>query len=197
MNPGLGFLVGDLPVVIALWHFVAWAGWRMAWLSFAVIYVVAHTSEFIGTHTGLVFGNYFYSPMAIGPLLAKVPVLLPLGYFAMGYGACIVTRLMLRNLNQALSWVGVVVTAFPFFLIITILLNRASALERRSEPQPRNFYAQGIVLYATYGIAIVLNPLLGRTGEIYDAMAMVAGLVITMPIIVAAVSVRESPDHSP
>lgn len=197
MNPGLGFLVGDLPVVIALWHFVAWAGWRMAWLSFAVIYVVAHTSEFIGTHTGLVFGNYFYSPMAIGPLLAQVPVLLPLGYFAMGHGAYIVTRLMLRNLNQALSWVGVVVTAFPFFLIITILLNRASALERRSEPQPRNFYAQGIVLYATYGIAIVLNPLLGRTGEIYDAMAMVAGLVITMPIIVAAVSVRESPDHSP
>jgi hypothetical protein len=42
------------------------------------------------------------------------------------------------------------------------------------------------VLYASYGIGIVLNPLLGRTGEIYDAMAMVAGLVITVPVIVAA-----------
>jgi uncharacterized membrane protein len=95
------------------------------------------------------------------------------------------------------NYIGWVATTFTFFLIITILLNRASALERRSEPQPRNFYAQGIVLYATYGIGIVLNPLLGRTGEIYDAMSMVAGLVITVPIIVAAVSLRESPDHSP
>ena len=240
VNPGLAFLVGELPVVIALWHFIAWAGWRMAWLSFAVIYVVAFTSEFIGTHTGVVFGNYFYSPTAIGPLLSKVPVLLPLGYFAMGYGAYIVTRLMLRNINQALSWGGVVVTAFTsalvmtfldlasdpiastllgkwtwedggsyfgvpvhnyigwvvttftFFLIITILLNRGSAVVRRLEPRPRNFYAQAIVLYGTFGLAVVLNPLLGRTGEIYDAMAMVAGLVITVPIIVAAVSLRES-----
>jgi uncharacterized membrane protein len=83
LRSGLALLVGELPVVIALWHFIAWAGWQMAWLIFAVIYAVTRTSEFIGTHTGLVFGNYFYSATAIGPLLAEVPILLPLGYFAM------------------------------------------------------------------------------------------------------------------
>ncbi len=234
VNPGLALIVGELPVVIALWHFIAWVGWRSAWLSFAVIYVVAYTSEFIGTHTGLVFGNYFYSPTAIGPLVAEVPILLPLGYFAMGYGAYVVARLMLRNISEALTGIQIVITAltaslvmtfldlasdpiastllgkwtwedggsyfgvpvhnyigwvattFTFFLIVTLLLNRGQALQRRQVQRPANFYAQGIVLYASYGIAIVLNPLLGRTGEIYDSMAMVAGLVITVPVIVAA-----------
>jgi uncharacterized membrane protein len=235
-NPGIALIVGELPAVIALWHFIAWAGWRMAWTGFAVIYVVAYAFEFVGTHTGLVFGEYFYSPTAIGPLVAEVPILLPLGYFGMAYGALIVTRLMLGNLNSKLSAVGVILTAFTsalvmtfldlasdpiaatllgkwtwvdggsyfgvpvhnyigwvvttftFFVIVTMLLNRDRALHRCESPQPRNFYAQPIVLYASFGLAVVLNPILGRTGEIYDAMAMVAGLVITVPVIVASVS---------
>jgi putative membrane protein len=241
VNPALAFVVGELPVVIALWHFIAWAGWRMALSGFAVIYVVAYSYEFVGTHTGLVFGEYFYSPTAIGPLLAKVPILLPLGYFAMAYGALIVTRLLLGNLNRKLSAIGVVVTAFTtslvmtfldlasdpiastllgkwtwvdggsyfgvpvhnyigwvvttftFFLIVTALLNRDSNIHRCEAPRPRNFYAQAIVLYASFGLPVVLNPLLGRTGEIYDSMALVAGLVITVPVIAAAVSLTRHP----
>jgi len=233
VNPGLAFIVGELPVVIALLHFGSWVGWRMALLGLAVIYVVAYSFEFVGTHTGLVFGEYFYSPTAIGPLVGKVPVLLPLGYFAMAYGAYIVTRLMLRNIGARLTWVGVVITAITsslvmtfldlasdpiastllgkwtwedggsyfgvpvhnyigwvvttttFFVIITILLNRRSMVDRQLIVRPANFYAQGIVLYASFGLAVLLNPLLGRTGQIYDAMAMVAGLVLTVPILVA------------
>lgn len=236
VNPVVALIVGELPVVIALWHFIAWAGWRMAITGFAVIYVVAYAFEFVGTHTGLIFGEYFYSPTAIGPLVAEVPILLPLGYFAMAYGALIVTRLILGNLNTKLSAIGVIITAFTsslvmtfldlasdpiaatlfqkwtwvdggsyfgvpvhnyigwvmttftFFLIVTILLNRDSVIHRCQAPKPRNFYAQAIVLYASFGITVVLNPILGRTGEIYDSMALVAGLVITVPVIAASVS---------
>lgn len=52
LDPALALVVGELPVVIALWHFIAWAGWRMALTGFAVIYLVAYAYEFAGTHTG-------------------------------------------------------------------------------------------------------------------------------------------------
>ena len=42
VNPVLALIVGELPVVIALWHFTSWTGWRMSLTVFAVIYVVAY-----------------------------------------------------------------------------------------------------------------------------------------------------------
>lgn len=239
VNPVLALIVGELPVVIAIWHFAAWTNWRIALINFAIVYVVAYSFEFVGTHTGLVFGDYYYSDTAIGPLLYKVPVLLPLGYFAMAYGAYIVTRLMLRNITQRLGAIEIVITAFlsslvmtaidlatdpiastifkkwvwedggsyfgvpvhnylgwlattfTFFLLITIVLNTRSNAPLRARHRSGAFYAQGIVLYVSFGLSPLLNPLMGRTGEIYDAMAMVAGLVMTIPIIVAAMSVKD------
>lgn len=235
-NPLVALIIGELPVVFALLHFASWTSWRIALVSFAIIYVVAYAYEFAGTHTGLVFGNYYYSPTAIGPLVAEVPILLPLGYFAMAYGAYVVTRLMLRNIGTKLTalqvvitaitaslvmtwldlvtdpiaatlfkkwvwedggsyfgvpvhnYIGWVVTTTTFFLIITALLNSRANTELRQRMRPANFYAQTIVLYAAYGLPVVLNPLLGRSGEIYDSMAMVAGLVLTVPVLVAATS---------
>lgn len=239
LNPGLALVVGELPVVIAIWHFAAWTNWRTALAGFAIVYVVAYTFEFVGTHTGLVFGEYYYSTTAIGPLLFKVPILLPLGYFAMAYGAYIIARLMLRNIHRRLGGVETVITAalsslvmtaidlssdpiastllgkwvwvdggsyfgvpvhnylgwlattFTFFLLITIMLNVRANEPLLSRSRTKGFYAQAIVLYATFGMAVIWNPLLGRTGEIYDAMAMVAGLVMTIPIITAAMTLRD------
>lgn len=239
-NGLVALIIGELPVVFALLHFAAWTSWRTALTQFLIIYVVAYAYEFAGTHTGLVFGNYYYSPTAIGPLVGEVPILLPLGYFAMAYGAYVVARLMLRNISAKLSalqvvitavtaslvmtwldlvsdpiaatlfgkwiwedggsyfgvpvhnFIGWVVTTTTFFLIVTALLNSRENTELRARSRPANFYVQAIVLYAAYGIPVVLNPLLGRTGEIYDSMAMVAGLVITVPVIVAATSLSAS-----
>lgn len=239
-NPLVALIIGELPVIFALLHFASWTSWRTALTSFVIIYVVAYAYEFAGTHTGLVFGNYYYSPTAIGPLVGEVPVLLPLGYFAMAYGAYVVTRLMLRNIGAKLTalqvvitavtaslvmtwldlvtdpiaatlfkkwvwedggsyfgvpvhnYIGWVVTTTTFFLIVTALLNSRANTELRARSRPANFYAQAIVLYAAYGLPVVLNPLLGRTGEIYDAMAMVAGLVITVPVIIAASALATS-----
>ena len=239
VNPALGLVVGELPVVIAIWHFAAWMNWRTAIAGFAIVYVVAYSFEFVGTHTGLVFGEYYYSTTAIGPLLFEVPVLLPLGYFAMAYGAYITTRLMLRNVNRRLGGVETVLTAllsslvmtaidlssdpiastllgkwtwvdggsyfgvpvhnylgwlattFTFFLLITLMLNARTNEPLLARYRTGGFYAQAIVLYATFGMAVLWNPLLGRTGEIYDSMAMVAGLVMTIPIITAAMTLRD------
>lgn len=238
VNPGLAAIVGELPVVIALLHFAAWTRWRTALAGLAIMYAIAYLSEFLGTHTGLVFGPYFYSPTDIGPLLWEVPILLPLAYFAMGYCSYIVTRVMLRNLHRRMSggelvltsllsalvmtvidivsdpiastllgkwtwedggafygvpvhnfygWVG---TTFTFFLVVSWLLNRPANTALIQRPTPAQFPAQGIVLYVTFGLGVVLNPLLGRTGEIYDAMSMLALLIMAIPVLTAAWALR-------
>lgn len=238
LNPGLAAIVGELPVVIALLHFASWTRWRTALLGLAVMYSIAYVSEFLGTHTGLVFGSYFYSKTAIGPLLWEVPILLPLAYFSMGYGAYLVARIILGNVSRRLGggelvvtsllaaftmtaidlvsdpiaatvlgkwtwedggpfygvptwnfygWLG---TTFAFFVVVSLLLNREREVELLRRPRPRAFYAQAIVLYATYPLGVFLNPFLGRTGEIYEAMSLLAVFVLAIPIVAAAARLR-------
>ena len=238
VNPGLAAIVGELPVVIALLHFAAWTRWRTALVGLVVMYVIAYASEFLGTHTGIVFGRYFYSETAIGPLVGMVPILLPLAYFSMGYAAYFVTRTMLRNVHRRMSggelvltsllsafvmtaidivsdpiaatlggkwtwedggayfgvpihnfygWLG---TTFAFFLVVSWLLNRPANVALISRPASGQFAAQPVVLYATYALGVLLNPLLGRTGEIYDSMAMLAVFIMAIPILAASMAIR-------
>lgn len=238
VNPAVAAIVGELPVVIALLHFAAWTRWRTALTGLAVMYAVGYLSEFIGTHTGLVFGRYVYSPTDIGPLLWQVPILLPLAYFSMGYCSYVVTRVMLRNIHRRLSgaelvltsvlaafvmtaidistdpilatvlgnWTwedggayfgvpvhnfyGWLATTLVFFLLVGWLLNRRANVAALQVPRPAQFPAQAIVLYASYGLGVILNPLLGRTGEIYDAMSMIALFTMTVPVLAAAAALR-------
>ena len=238
VNPGVAAIVGELPVVIALLHFAAWTRWRTALAGLAIMYAIAYASEFLGTHTGLVFGPYFYSTTAIGPLLWEVPILLPLAYFAMGYCAYVVTRVMLRNLHRRMTggelvitsllsafvmtaidivsdpiaatvlgkwtwegggayfgvpvhnfygWLG---TTFTFFLVVSWLLNRQANVALLERPTPAQFPAQALVLYVTFGLGVVLNPLLGRTGDIYEAMSMLALFIMAIPVLTAIWALR-------
>lgn len=234
VNPGIAAIVGELPVVIALLHFAAWTRWRTALLGLVAMYSIAYLSEFIGTHTGIVFGRYFYSPTDIGPLLFEVPILLPLAYFSMGYCSYQVVRILLRNVNRRLgggelivtsllsalvmsgidivsdpiaatlfrkwtwedggSYFGVPVhnfygwlgTTFTFFIIVSLIVNSRTSTTLIARPRRTGFWYQGIALYATFGLGVVLNPLLGRTGEIYDSMAMLAVFMMLIPILAAA-----------
>ena len=240
-NTGLlGLVVGELPVVIALLHFAAWTTWGTALVGLVVMYSIAYVSEFLGTHTGLIFGEYFYSPTAIGPLVGEVPILLPLAYFSMGYAAYAVTRTMLRNTDRRLGpiellftsalaalvmtlidlvsdpiaatlngkwtweqggaffgvpvhnfygWLG---TTFTFFVVVSLLLNRRSVVSRLRRPFGAQFRWQAIVLYATYGLGVFVNPFLGRTNEIYDAMSMLAFCTAMIPIIAAGMAVNRT-----
>ncbi len=242
VNPGIAAIVGELPVVIALLHFAAWTRWRTALIGLAAMYAIAYLSEFLGTHTGLVFGPYFYSPTAIGPLLWEVPILLPLAYFSMGYCAYYVTRTMLRNAHRRMTggelvltsllsafvmtvidlisdpiaatlldkwtwegggayfgvpvhnfygWLG---TTFTFFLVVSWLLNRPANVALLERPTRTEFSWQAIVLYITFGLGVFFNPLLGRTGEIYDAMAMLAVFMMAIPVLTAGLALRNRAD---
>jgi len=226
-------LVGELPVVIALLHFASWTRWSTALLGLAIMVSIAYLSEFIGTQTGVVFGDYAYSPTAIGPLVGEVPILLPLAYFSMGYGAYVVTRLIMGNVNRRLGGVELVLTSllagiimtlidivsdpiastllgkwtwegggayfgvpvhnfygwlgttFAFLIVVSLLLNRRANVSLIARPRSRGFFAQAIVLYASYAIGVIVNPLLGRDGDIYDSMSMLAAFTAALPVLLA------------
>lgn len=110
--PGiLSLLIGWLPVVFALWHFIAWAGWRYAIGGLIVIATVSFFVEALGVATGLVFGNYYYPDGPLGPLLLGVPPLIQLQYFAMGYGCLMIARSVTSTLSSAARGVTLVVGA--------------------------------------------------------------------------------------
>ena len=93
-NPAIMLLLGEMQVAFALVHWSTWAGWRTALLGFAIVFGVSYTSEFIGTHTGLVFGDYYYSDTLLGPLIGEVPPLVMLAYFSMGYTSYFLARII-------------------------------------------------------------------------------------------------------
>lgn len=93
-NPAIMLLLGEMQVAFALVHWSTWAGWRTALLGFAIVFGISYTSEFIGTHTGLVFGDYYYSDTLLGPLIGEVPPLVMLAYFSMGYTSYVLARII-------------------------------------------------------------------------------------------------------
>jgi putative membrane protein len=65
-----------------------------------------------------------------------------------------------------------------FFVILQLLLTRRTAIAHIEAPKPRGFYAQGVLLYGTFPVAILLipvvNKLAGEESTIAVAMATVA-----------------------
>lgn len=227
-------ITGELPVVIALLHFASWTRWPTALQGLAIMVTIAYASEFIGTHTGVVFGDYAYSPTAIGPLVGEVPILLPLAYFSMGYGAYVVTRIMMGNVDRRLGSVELVLTSMiagivmtfidivsdpiastllgkwtwegggayfgvpvhnfygwlattvAFFFVVSLLLNTRSNVALLERARSRGFYAQAIVLYASFSIGVIVNPLLGRDVDIYESMSMLAVFTAALPVLLAS-----------
>ncbi|WP_281640724.1 carotenoid biosynthesis protein [Aurantimicrobium minutum] len=79
-----------------------------------------------------------------------------------------------------------------FLLIIQALLNRTKALATISEPKPRGFWLQGVLLYGTFPFTIALTPLVQGSAfdpdalVIADAMVGVA-LFAVVPLWLAAI----------
>jgi uncharacterized membrane protein len=121
MLSSLDFIVGLLPVVFALWHLIRWAGVSTALLSFAVIVVTSWSFEAVGVATGRVFGDYYYPPDLLGPLLVGVPPLVMLQYFAMGYSALVMARAIGGTLWVRAAGVRLVVTSAMAALAMVVL----------------------------------------------------------------------------
>jgi len=68
----------------ALGHALWTLGWRHALVFFGVAFVAGLAFEAVGVATGWVYGGYHYSPR-LGPMLFRVPVLIPLSWFMVIY----------------------------------------------------------------------------------------------------------------
>ena len=122
-NPAIMLLLGEMQVAFAFVHWSTWAGWRTALLGFAIVFGISYTSEFIGTHTGLVFGDYYYSDTLLGPLIGEVPPLVMLAYFSMGYTSYVLARIIagggINGLHERITGWRLVLIAGMTALIMT------------------------------------------------------------------------------
>lgn len=87
----------SLPVIFVFLHGSKYLGWRGILVFFALIFVVTFVTEFLGVHTGKIFGDYFYNNQNNGPLIGGVPPLVMLTYFSLGYGVYLVVRILLGD----------------------------------------------------------------------------------------------------
>lgn len=232
---GVAFILAEMQVVFAIIHLATWTRWSVAFAALGIVFAVSYTSEFIGTHTGLTFGNYYYSDTLLGPLVGEVPPLIMLAYFSIGYtsymmarvlvtggaeayttkirgGRLVVTALLtglLATMNDLAldpiqstlmgQWVwedggaffgvpahnfyGWVGTVFVYSLLIGLLVARTVNPPLISGSYPVGFMIQPVILYAIYAISVMVKPLLGETGDIYVAMAMLGSIIMVMPVV--------------
>jgi len=238
LNPAVAFIFGEAPFIVALVHMAFWATWRYALASFVIVYVVAFSFEVTGVATGIIFGNYYYSQTAIGPLLFGVPLLLPLGYFSFAYPALYLTRMMTGRLRAPVGGFGLVtvaalsafimtlidlatdpiestlldkwtwedggayygvplhnyfgwlVTTFTFFLLINFVFTRRDAVAAIERPRSVAFDVQPVLMYVLILLPSILNPVLGRDGDIYLAMSLVGLFALVVPVSVALFNLR-------
>lgn len=95
-NSALLFLVFLLPTIFVLMHSFELFGRKHTLVMFALIVVVSFTAEYIGVHTGKLFGLYYYNPSSTvnGFLWSGVPPLVTLSYVSMGYVSYVVARII-------------------------------------------------------------------------------------------------------
>jgi len=96
-NPALSFIIFLLPPLWALLHSLELYGKKHTLVIFTIIILVSFTAEYIGVHTGKLFGLYFYNPdHAInGFLWGGVPPLVTLSYISIAYSSYLVARIIL------------------------------------------------------------------------------------------------------
>lgn len=100
----LALLVYILPSIFVFLHGSKYLGWKNILIFFVLICAVTYTAEYLGVHTGKIFGDYYYNAIGNGPLIGGVPPLLMLTYFSLAYGCYMVARILLGSLGKVTGW---------------------------------------------------------------------------------------------
>lgn len=104
-NPAIAFLVFLLPITFALLHGFSYFGKKHTLIIMAIIMVVSYTAEYIGVHTGVLFGPYYYNNDGVnGFLVAGVPPLVTFSYVSMGYISYVLARIILGQYAMLKGW---------------------------------------------------------------------------------------------
>ena len=101
-NPGLSFIVFLAPLIFVLLHSFKLFGKKHTFMIFGIIILVSFTAEYLGVHTGRVFGPYYYNSSAKvnGFLWAGVPPLVTFSYISMGYCSYVLSRIIFGKLGK-------------------------------------------------------------------------------------------------
>lgn len=103
-NPALAILLYVLPSVFCFMHGSRYLGKKNIVIFFIFIFFISYFAEFLGTHTGRIFGDYYYNIVGNGPLLFGVPPLLMLTYFSIAYSSYMVVRAVLQEFSIIKGW---------------------------------------------------------------------------------------------
>lgn len=88
------------------------AGWRAMLIFFTVSVTLSLLFEFTGTSFGWPFGNYEYTELFGFKILGKVPPVIPLSWFSMGFASFAVATVLVRGRHGAVSpWPATVLGA--------------------------------------------------------------------------------------
>lgn len=93
-----------LPTIFVFMHGARYLGKRNIIAFFIIVCSLSFITEYLGVHTGIIFGQYYYNAINNGPLIAGVPPLVTLTYFSIAYGAFIVGRILLGQYGLIRGW---------------------------------------------------------------------------------------------
>ena len=120
-NPTLQVLIFFLPPIFALLHSFNYFGKKNTLVMFLIIIVVSFAAEYLGVHTGKIFGLYYYnpSPKVNGFLISGVPPLITLSYISIAYTSYVLARVVLGKLGR-LSGISLASVAIVGAMVTTL-----------------------------------------------------------------------------
>lgn len=131
-DPLLALLIFFLPITWAFLHGRRYFGLRNMLVMLAIIFVVGYVGEWLGVHTGRIFGDYFYNsnPKVNGFLISGVPPLVTLSYASMGYTCYMLARIILGAYGKISGWMlaGVSVLAAMFMSVWDLAFDPTSSV---------------------------------------------------------------------
>lgn len=100
----LALVVYILPTIFIFMHGARYLGRKNILLFFILTYIITFAAEYLGVHTGQIFGTYYYNAVSNGPLLGGVPVLLMLTYFTLAYSTYVLLRVIFGWISVITGW---------------------------------------------------------------------------------------------
>ncbi len=198
-EPLLALIIFFLPVTWAFLHGRRFFGLRNILIMFAIIIVVGFLGEYLGVHTGKVFGDYFYNsnPHVNGFLISGVPPLVTLSYISMGYTCYMMARIILGSYKKLTGWLllGVPVLSALFMVMWDLCFDPTSSVVNHLWTWPRggayfgepfrNFVGWFLVTGAFF---VVISLYLYFFGKTKDYMAKPTKKFLLEPIFLFAAS---------
>ncbi len=198
-NPLLSLVIFLLPITFVFLHGGKYFGWVHITIMFLIIMAIGFLGEYLGVHTGVIFGNYYYnpSPNVNGFLVGGVPPLVTFSYVSMGYTCYILSRIILGSYKKITGWMvlGIATLSAVFMVIWDMSFDPTSSIVQHlwtwqkggayfGEPF-RNFTGW---FFVTFTFFVVIGLYLWWRSKPHDYLAKPSKVFLFEPIILFSAS---------